>query len=99
MYNSISDSDAAIERAQRSLDVIEARSAALAALFNGKRPDVDSCHFMLENLARTAVEECRTARQNLHDAVEAHHQRDSAREIIEHLHDDCIDDVNQACAV
>ena len=96
MYNSISDSDAAIERAQRSLDVIEARSAALAALFDGKRPDVDSCHFMLENLARTAVEECRTARQNLQDAVEAHHQRDSAREIIENLHDECIDDVNQA---
>ena len=94
MYSSLSDSDAAIERAQRSLDTIEARTAALAAHIQNHADDTARAMFLLENLADTALTECRAARQNLQDAVEAHHKLDAVREFVEDCHSERIDDVN-----
>lgn len=94
MYSSLSDSDAAIERAQRSLDTIEARTAALAAHIQNHADDTARAMLLLENLADTALTECRAARQNLQDAVEAHHKLESVREFVEDCHSERIDDVN-----
>ena len=55
MYSSLSDSDAAIDRAQRSLDTIEARTAALAAHIQNHADDTARAMFLLENLADTAL--------------------------------------------
>ena len=94
MYSSLSDSDAAIERAQRSLDTIEARTAALDAHLRNHADDPARAMLLLENLADTALTECRAARQNLQDAVEAHHKLDAVREFVEDCHSERIDDVN-----
>ena len=94
MYSSLSDSDAAIERAQRSLDTIEARTAALDAHLRNHADDTARAMFLLENLADTALTECRAARQNLQDAVEAHHKLEAVLEFVEDCHSERIDDVN-----